>query len=66
MRKIISIEFIERTKSYTRTHAILDDGSIVIGFGEKFKVGDSVMSFYDHRWDMHKMELPKPLKEQTT
>lgn len=66
MRKIVSIEFIERAKTYTRTHAMLDDGSIVVGFSDKFKVGDLVESFYDHRWDVHKMQLPKPLKEQST
>ena len=60
MRRIISIEFIEKKPKYTRTWALLDDGSIVAGYGEDFKVGDLVMHFYDPKWDMQKMSKPKP------
>lgn len=59
MRKIISIEYIEKKPKYKRTYAILDDGSIVVGYGDNFEVGDMVTSFYDARWDTHKMEKPK-------
>ena len=65
MRTIIKIVHVERRKldknlskkhDYWRTHAILDDGSEVVGYGKNFKVGDQVESFYDQKWDQHKMQ----------
>lgn len=63
MRTIIEITGIEKLtsklgKKFQRTHAILDDGSIVQGFGGDFMVGDKVESFYDAKWDAHKMRKP--------
>lgn len=59
MRRIIEILWVEKTKTYERTHAKLDDGSIVVGFGTDFKIGDLVMSFYHEKYDQHKMSKPK-------
>lgn len=50
MRKIISIEHVEFFKGkdgnkYSRTHAILDDGEEVQGFGKDYQIGDLVQVF---------------------
>lgn len=64
MRKIVQIEHIEERKdkqgkTYFRTHAVLDDGSKVIGFGKEFDLDDAVESFYDIKFDTHKMRKTK-------
>lgn len=60
MRRIVSIEHIEKKPGYSRTYALLDDGEIACGFGEEFKPGDLVMVFFDHKWNTIKMAKPKP------
>ncbi len=69
MRTIIKIEDVERRerfntdgrldKVYFRTHAILDDGSEVIGYGKDFDLGDLVESFWDEKHQVHKMQKRK-------
>lgn len=57
--EIIGVE--ERRKGneiYYRTHALLEDGEIAIGYGNKFEVGDKVMRFYDPAHDTIKMRKP--------
>lgn len=63
MRKIIKILAVEKNKRFTRTHALLDDGSEVTGYGTDFKVGDLVQSFWHEKWQTHKIRKPvdKPL-----
>jgi hypothetical protein len=63
MRAIISIIGVEEkrdkdNKLFYRTHALLDDGSEVIGYGSDYKVGDKVESFYHAQYDTHKMRKP--------
>jgi len=60
MHRIIKIVGIEKHDKFSRTHAILDDGSEVIGYGQDFKVGDEVESFWDERWSVYKMRK-KPI-----
>lgn len=61
MRTIIKIEHVEelkdkKGKTYWRTHAILDDGSEVVGYGKDFDLGNKVESFF--HYGQHKMRLP--------
>lgn len=60
MHRIIEIVGIEKHDKFSRTHAILDDGSETIGYGVNFKVGDEVESFWDERWSVYKMRQ-KPI-----
>lgn len=51
MRTIISIEFVEEKLSgaqdiYWITHATVDDGTEVKGWGKHFEVGDEVEVFF--------------------
>lgn len=52
MRKILSIEHIEQRRAamsrkvYQRTHAILDDGTEAVGFGDDFEIGNLVEVFF--------------------
>jgi len=60
MRKIVAVDHIEKKKDslgepYFRTHALLDDGEEVVGFGNDFEIGDLVERFYDPIWDVIKM-----------
>lgn len=62
MRKIIEITFVEKRtskdkKPYSRTHALLDDGTGATGYGEDFKINDEVEVFF-HR-ETVKMQKPK-------
>lgn len=63
MRTVIKILGIEEKwdktgKKYHRTHALLDTGDEVVGYGNDFNVGDLVEHFYEERWDTHKMRKP--------
>lgn len=62
MKKIISIENIEKKQSkdgrpYIITHALLEDGTEVEGFGADFKLGDNVEVFF--HWERIKMRKPE-------
>jgi hypothetical protein len=65
MQKIIFIQHVEQFtdkngKKRWRTHAILDDGSEVVGFGKDFDLGDRVVSFYHHeQFKMQKYKMKK-------
>lgn len=64
MRTVLSIQHIEFFKGkdgrkYSRTYALLDDGTECIGFGKQFEVGNRVEVFL-HR-GIIKMRL-KPVK----
>lgn len=64
MREIQQILYVEekvnkRThKPYHKTTALLDDGTEAKGFGNDYRVGDMVMTFYEDKWDEIKMIRP--------
>lgn len=63
MHRIISILGVEErrdkdNKLYYRTHARLDTGEEVVGWGSDFEIGDEVMHFYSPEFDVIKMRKP--------
>lgn len=60
MAVILTIEYVEEWekdgKTIYRTHVVLDDGEEAVGFGNDFKIGESVERFYDFRWDTVKIQ----------
>ena len=66
MRKIIRIEHIEerkdsKGKTFFRTHAILEDGSEVVGYGKDFDLGDLVESFWHYNQAKMRKPVDKPI-----
>lgn len=66
MRQILEIQWVEERKKfgkpYYRVHALLEHGDTAIGWSERkdeFKVGDRVEFWYEPKYDMSKMRLPK-------
>ena len=64
MHKIVKIVGVQSwtkdNKFHTRTHAVLEDGSEVQGYGSDFEVGNLVESFFDEEHDVYKMrKTPK-------
>jgi hypothetical protein len=62
--QIISEEKLQskRKNFYYRTTAIVD-GNEVVGYADipnAYKLGDEVESFFDDKWHVAKMQLPKP------
>lgn len=67
MKRILSIEGIEKKwdkqgKEYWVTHATLEDGTEVRGYGPDFEAGDRVEYFFDPVYDVAKMQKTKPKK----
>lgn len=60
MRKIIRIvgheERLKNNERYTITHALLEDGEEVTGWGSEFEVGDEVMTWWDEQHNKAKMK----------
>jgi len=52
--KIVQIIGVDKKENYTRTYALLDDGTEASGYGE-FKENDRVIYFHHEQWDMIKM-----------
>lgn len=67
IQSILGIEkrFDKKGKVYWRTHAILDDGEQVVGYGMGFSTGDKVEAFFDPVYDVAKMQRHKPTKKST-
>ncbi len=65
MREIIDIQYVEDKvskdkKKYKITHALLDDGEEVQGYGDDFKQGDLVEVFFHEQYGKVKMrKTPK-------
>ena len=59
MKKILSIDHIEEWekdgKKHSRTHATLETGEEVQGYGTDFEVGDPVEYFWDAAHNITKM-----------
>lgn len=52
--KIVQIIGVDKKKNYTRTYALLSDGTEAQGYGE-FSVGDKVIYFFHDKWNTIKM-----------
>ena len=60
MQKIIKILYVEKRKrkdaeDYTITHALLETGEVVSGYGTEFEIGDSVEYWWEERYNKVKM-----------
>jgi hypothetical protein len=67
LRRIIKILHVQEHtdkngETYWKTHAMIDDGSEVQGYGKDFAEGDWVESFLDLKWNIHKIRKPKAAK----
>lgn len=68
MATILKILHIERKldkqgKEYYRTHALLSDGTVCIGYGKDFAPKDKVEYFYHIQYDQLKMRKTKVAEE---